>query len=507
MVCAHDDRKVISESLRRTYRSQPDAYAADVLKVHWTEPVIELAYDLLEGNVCCGAGHGVGKTHFGGGWVNYHIDCWGSDNITLWTAPTQNHVEKVLGKEVRAQRRKRRGMMPQAPLIWFNERHYAQGITAASGEGFQGVHAETVHILYDESVGIKPIYFESGNTMIKGPHSRKILLYNRTNSSSSAYVEEMSGEYKVVTLSVVDHPNIKAELAGKQVPYPAAVRIDFIDRMVKRHCERILPDQATAESFSWPTLTEGGKRRILWYKPNSQFESRVLGRWPTQPASALWSDALFEACVKNRRPLQRHQPITIGVDCAGKGDNDTAFVVRQGVSVVHAEWFNGWLEDTILDYAIFLAHEYCHPGDDPCEIPIYVDDTGLGGGVVAFGRRRGYTVIGVNAATKARGAYPNRRSELWFTTRDAAQKKEIDFSRLSEEPRSRLRRELLAPTWRDDNQARRIVEPKEATKKRLGSSPDLADAFNLAFSESVTGTILTASSALADELAREALTW
>jgi hypothetical protein len=56
--------------------------------------------------------------------------------------------------------------------------------------------------------------------------------------------------------------------------------------------------------------------------------------------------------------------------------------------------------------------------------------------------------------------------------------------------------ELRQPVFTLDVMQRRVVEAKAMTKKRLGNSPDLADAFNLAFmlkgtgwSESVSGRI------------------
>ena len=40
---------------------------------------------------------------------------------------------------------------------------------------------------------------------------------------------------------------------------------------------------------------------------------------------------------------------------------------------------------------------------------------------------------------------------------------------------------FMAPRWRPDSRGRRVVEPKDATKKRIKRSPDDADAVNLAY--------------------------
>jgi hypothetical protein len=39
----------------------------------------------------------------------------------------------------------------------------------------------------------------------------------------------------------------------------------------------------------------------------------------------------------------------------------------------------------------------------------------------------------------------------------------------------------MAPTWKIDAAGRRVVEPKDETRKKIGRSPDDADAMNLAY--------------------------
>ena len=56
-----------------------------------------------------------------------------------------------------------------------------------------------------------------------------------------------------------------------------------------------------------------------------------------------------------------------------------------------------------------------------------------------------------------------------------------NLSRLSAESQKLIQRQVMAPTWRLDSQGRRVVEAKAETKRRIGRSPDDADALNLAF--------------------------
>ena len=56
----------------------------------------------------------------------------------------------------------------------------------------------------------------------------------------------------------------------------------------------------------------------------------------------------------------------------------------------------------------------------------------------------------------------------------------MDRTRLEPHSRDLLGRQLLAPTWSLDSEGGRVVEAKAETKRRIGRSPDDADALNLA---------------------------
>jgi hypothetical protein len=78
--------------------------------------------------------------------------------------------------------------------------------------------------------------------------------------------------------------------------------------------------------------------------------------------------------------------------------------------------------------------------------------------------------------------YNNKRAELWFCAADLAKAGVVlDLSRLLPEVVLELRRQLLAPTYLLNGKGVIVLEEKKETKKRLGRSPDDADAFNLAY--------------------------
>jgi hypothetical protein len=114
-------------------------------------------------------------------------------------------------------------------------------------------------------------------------------------------------------------------------------------------------------------------------------------------------------------------------------------------------------------------------------VRINVDTDGVGGGVKDQAGEFRFVAVSAASRPLARKDYPNRRSELWFATAERASEGRLDLSRLTRESQQLIRRQVMAPTWLIDSQGRRVVEAKAETKRRLGRSPDDADALNLAF--------------------------
>ena len=110
-----------------------------------------------------------------------------------------------------------------------------------------------------------------------------------------------------------------------------------------------------------------------------------------------------------------------------------------------------------------------------------IDTDGVGGGVED--QANGYNFIGISAGGEAREPekFRNVRSELWFSSQSIAKARLMDLSRLPLKVRQEIGRQLVALTYVLDPAGRRVVEPKDATKRRLGKSPDQADALNLAY--------------------------
>ncbi len=278
-----------------------------------------------------------------------------------------------------------------------------------------------------------------------------------------------------MSLSALEHPNIEAELKGRVAPYPSAIRLSRLTEMIKQWSTPLQPgEQPKPTDIEFPPAS--GK----WWRPGPIAEARLLGRWPSQASNAVWSEVTWDiaahALISDEGPLQ------IGCDPARYGDNDTAIHVRKGAVSIHHESHNGWSTSQTATRLRALADEYGTKYKmEPTTIPIVIDDTGVGGGVTD--QSHGYNFVPVNSASRPfdQSLYPARRSELWFDLAEQAAHGHVSFVRLDSNIKNELRAELLSPLYKIDNQGRRAVEKKDDTKKRLGKSPDNADAVLLAY--------------------------
>lgn len=462
------------------YRHDPVAYARDVLGVSWWAKQAEIANLLLTPpyRVLVKASHNVGKTHLAGGLVNWWYDVH-DPGLTLTTAPTDTQVRDLLWKEVRNQRAGRPGFRgPQMPRLESSEIHWAHGFTARDSDAFQGRHARHMLIVFDEAVGVAPQFWEAAESMFAKEGHAWLCIFNPTETSSQAYLEEQQGGWHVVTVSMLEHPNVIAESQGLPPPYPAAIRYARVDDYVRKWCTPIAAGDKKTTDIEWPF--GNGE----WWRPGPIAESRMLGRWPSQATNNIWSDAAFTAAESAILP-EGDNPIEIGADVARFGDDFTSMHVRRGPVSLHHETHNGWDTVQIAGQLKALAREWGrYAKQAPQSVPIKVDDGGVGGGVVD--QRDDYNFVPINAASEAiePEKYPNLRSELWFAVAERANDGQWSISRLDRETRQEIRRQAMAPTWRMDGSGRRVVEKKDDTKRRLKRSPDDMDAVNLAFAPS-----------------------
>lgn len=169
-------------------------------------------------------------------------------------------------------------------------------------------------------------------------------------------------------------------------------------------------------------------------------------------------------------------PLVIGLDIARFGDDATVFCFRKGRWCFKFEEYAKKDTVEIANIATNLIREL-----KPARL--FLDDGGVGGGVYDILKDRGFGEIvrGVNFGAKAIDdeRYANRRAEMW----DAVREWLTGNVQLPKD--DKLLDDLCSVNKKYDQKGRLQLESKDDVKKRLGRSPDKADALALTFAEPV----------------------
>lgn len=191
-------------------------------------------------------------------------------------------------------------------------------------------------------------------------------------------------------------------------------------------------------------------------QPQTQGENHILNRSKVNQAANRVID----------KPDGQEE---LGVDVARMGKDKVAIYRRKGMKIT------GFLEfskirttDTAKRSADFISW-------NP-DVPIKVDDTGVGGGVTDWLVDNKLYAVDVNNGERAADPdrYPNAISEMWFHLADIID--EVDIPDDKE-----LIQQLSRRRFKYDSKGRRCVESKDEYKSRYGHSPDKADAILLCF--------------------------
>ena len=525
----------------RKYFDDPVGFARDILKIELVPKQQELLLCLRKPPyyVLAPSGNELGKSLAAAvGVLWWH--CTRSPSIIVTTAPTARQVRDILWKEIRRIARAAKlklHFLPKACRIERAEDDFAVGITASYEQTFKGTHGPHLFFAIDESSGVSEDIFSAIETMFdsSGRHAM-LCTFNCDKTGTHIHNEMMradrpqkeGGKYcHIVRMNGMEHPNITAELKGAAPPVPFALRLGKLESVLKKHsqlvgCELDDPQGLhRSTDVIWPPTwateyCERTQQKPRWWRPGPKAEVVILGRYPSQGSNAVWSEGDWYAATREGEgplPLPL-EPAQIGVDVAEMPGGDfTAIHVRIGPCSVHHEERQGQstpitferLKYLTKHYADFymlersklpegVRHNYAKITDK--DIKIKIDCDGLGGVFASFVAVEGYSVVRIGAGTKAIESkdYPNRRSELWFTTAEKARDEEVDLWRLNhrvledgtvvidkegDEIVERMRRQFCSVTYSIDSRGRRVVMKKEELRKLIGCSPDAADAVNL----------------------------
>lgn len=209
----------------------------------------------------------------------------------------------------------------------------------------------------------------------------------------------------------------------------------------------------------------------LYGRENPWVMATILGLFPPSGINSLFGLDEVERAIGRQLKEQEYNFVEkrIGVDVALYGDDRTVLFPRQGLAAFPPIIMRS---QEPADISARLINEKLNFGSER----EFVDDTGgWGSGVISHFRMAGYSPHSVQAAGSASNEKMyNKRAEMWFRMRDWLRSGGCL-------PNTREIIAELTTTQYSMKNGKMLLEPKEIVKKRLGRSPDLADALSMTF--------------------------
>lgn len=452
-----DHRNLIDRTTR--YRADPTGWVAGRLKqTVWSKQADIMRSVRDHRRTAVRSGHGVGKSH-----TASLLACWWLDThppgeaFVVTTAPTAAQVRAILWRYIRRNHKAGNlaGRVNQTEWL-IDEEIVAFGRKPADHDegAFQGIHARYVLVIIDEACGVPEQLWIAADALTTNADCRLVAIGNPDNPASHFRKVCTAGSgWHVIGISAFDSPN----LTGEEVPEQVALSL---------------------VGAEWVE-----EKRREWGEDNPLYRSKVLGEFsPDHPGQVVrQSDvAACRIAPETRYAPSDLLPVELGVDVGGGGD-ETVIRERRG-KVAGREWRAH--TDRPEDIAPMVLAAIRETG----ATAVKIDSIGIGFGVIGELRNmtgrglHGAHIDAVNVASKPSEAdkYLNLRAELWWELgRNLSERRGWDLSGM--ENADATVAQLLEPRWDIDAQGRIRVEPKDEVIKRLGRSPDNADALLLAF--------------------------
>lgn len=397
------------------------------------------------------------------------------------TSASGRQVRSVLWKELRR-------VYDRAPVKLGGELHKVPdagyqlsggreilGFSTDAPEKMAGFSGPNMLFLLDEASGIPPEIFEAieGN---RAAGARTAMFSNPTQTVGEFHEAFTSKRHHYCPIHVSSEETPNATGKGEAIPGLAGA--DWI-----------------------------AEKKNEWGEDSPIYQVRIKGNFPRSGTNNVISLALIEDAIERWKELFEpdldgeddaaeaalsNDPLHLGVDVARDGDDESVIFPRRGLQSFEPMVVRGLDGPDLAGKVLELAAKLRHPHE---RVKVKVDVIGIGTSCYdALARAEGIEAIPVNVAeaptiepVDGTPGFHNLRSQIWFGGQDWLKA----GGAIPDD--GKLLGELNAPLYGFDGQNRRQVEPKPVTKKRLGRSPDRADALLLAIYDPPPDRILKPS--------------
>lgn len=323
------------------------------------------------------------------------------------------------------------------PSTWFiSARSWSKNANPEEqGRTLSGLHSKYVLYLIDESGDISPAVLRSAEQGLSNCAWGKILQAGNPTSHSGILYQSATTQRHMWSITRVTGD----------------------------------PDDPNRSSRIDSTWAKG--QIELYGRDNPWVMAYILGQFPPSSINSLLGPDEVEDAMRRQVGEDQYEfaQRRLGIDVARFGDDRTVIFPRQGLVAFNPVELRG-ARTTDIAARVMKAKT-----DWNAEME-FVDDTGhWGHGVIDNLLAAGYSPLGIQFHGPAIDPrYKNRRAEMWIEMSEWVKRGGC----LPNIPA--LVGELTVPTYTFVN-GKFLLEDKDLIKKRLGRSPDLADALALTF--------------------------
>lgn len=407
-------------------------------------------------NVGVEAATGTQKSYTAACLILWFVACWANAQVYTF-APGEKQLRLYIWKHIGELFPMFRKRFPSAVLTDLtlrvrggtDESWAAHGFAVAmkAGESVsvnaQGMHAEHMLLVYEETPGIHPAVMEAGENTCTAKHNLRLAIGNPDHQFDTLHQFCVAPKTRWIRISALDHPNV---VSGRDDVVPGAISQDRID-------DRLMKYKAAGRLF---------RSRVRGISPAEAADALIKMEW-VKAAQAKWSDEAYRQGKK-----------ALGVDVANSLNGDEGAIA----------YGQGWWLEKVDSFPCPDANDlgfrvHLLMGREKIE-PEYVgvDSVGVGAGCVNELRHRDKWIRALNGGETALERYGedeefnNQRSQImWTLARD------LEFERIALPDDDELAQDLITPQWKTQN-GKIVVEQKEDIKKRLPGrrSPNKGDA-------------------------------
>lgn len=434
------------------YQKNPVLFAKEVCSFSpdpWQEAVL---MDIASSTkVSVRSGHGVGKTGVEAVTLLWFLSCFRFPKV-IATAPTRQQLNDILWSEVEKWRAK--SPLLKELLTWtktyvymkgYEKRWFAVAKTASEPENMQGFHEENMLIIVDEASGVEDAIMEAILATLSGKNNKLLMCANPTRTTGTFYDSHNRdrGMYKCHRVSSLDSTRTNKE---------------NIAAFIRKYGEH-----------------------------SNVVKVRVYGDFPAQEDDVFIPLPLIEKTTLNEIDTTKINRISMGVDVARYGDDETIIATNVGgeidIPVVrHGQSLMITVGDIVRTYKQLIKDYPQYTG----VVTVNIDDTGLGGGVTdrleevkAEERLRRLEIVPVNFGQKppqdgSEEHYQDISTYMWATVKAEMENEEISIPDDEE-----LVAQFSVRKYSITSTGKIVLESKKDMKGRGIKSPDRGDAVAL----------------------------